>query len=69
MVFPLGATGSSRSRWLGWQEMLDSVLTALRCPLSLLELIRRGPWLRWHFTIHRLKRPLQIEHVTKTFVS
>ena len=59
----------SRSRWVAWQEMLDSVLTALRCPLSLPELIRRGVRLRWHFTVHRPKRPLQMEQVTNIFSS
>jgi hypothetical protein len=49
--------------------MTDSVLTTLRCPLSLPDLIRRGPRLRWRFTVYRPKRPLQMEHVTKTFLS
>lgn len=43
--FP-GATGLSRSRWAAWQEILDSVLTALRYPLSLPELIWRGVQVR-----------------------
>jgi hypothetical protein len=54
---------------MAWQDMTDSVLTTLRGPLSLPELIRRGPRLRWRFTIYRPKRPLQMEHVTKTFLS
>jgi hypothetical protein len=59
----------SRSRWAAWQEMLDAVLTTLRCPLSLPELMRRGVRVRWHFTVYRPKRPLQMERVTNIFVS
>ena len=58
----------SVSRWRAWQEMVDSVLTTLRGPLSLPDLIRRGPRLRWRLTVYRPKRPLQMEHVTNIFL-
>jgi hypothetical protein len=48
--------------------MAEAVLTTLRGPLSLPELIRRGPRLRWRLTVYRPKRPLQMERVTKTFL-
>jgi hypothetical protein len=67
--FPPGATDLSRSRWMAWQEMIDAVLTTLRCPLPLPTLIQRGPHLRWRFRINRPKRPLQMEHVTEIFLS
>ena len=44
-------------------------LRRLTPPIEKVGLIRRGPRLRWHFTIHRPKRPLQMEHVTKIFLS
>jgi hypothetical protein len=49
--------------------MAEAVLTTLRGPLSLAELIRRGPRLRWRLTVYRPKRPLQMEHVTNIFLS
>ena len=57
------------SRWRAWQEMAEAVLTTLRGPLLLPELIRRGPRLRWRLTVYRPKRPLQMERVTKIFLS
>ena len=59
----------SFSRWAAWQEMADAVLTGLRCPLSLPDLRRRGRRLRWQFRVDRPKRPLQMEHATKAFLS
>jgi hypothetical protein len=67
--FPPGVIELSASRWAAWQEMVDAVLTTLRCPLSLPSLIQRGPRLREHFRIIRPKRPLQMDHVTKVFLS
>lgn len=67
--FSPGVMDLSVSRWRAWQEMAEPVLTTLRGPLSLAELIRRGPRLRRRLRVQRPKRPLQMEHVTNLFLS
>jgi integrase len=58
--FSPGAIGLSVSRWRAWQEMADAVLTALRGPLSLPELIRRGPRLRGRLTLAVVLSPEEV---------
>ena len=56
------------SRWKAFQEMSDSVLTALRCPLDLGKLMKAGERLRAKWIIHRPKRRLQIEQMEANFL-
>ena len=61
--FPHGDIDSAQiSRWMVWQELAESLITALRLPLlSLPILLTRGQSLRPKFRIHRPNRPLQID--------
>jgi hypothetical protein len=51
------------SRWKAFREVADSVLTTLRLPLSLPQLLEHRDSLRDRFRIRRPLRPLQMQEI------